>query len=98
MKISTILIAFSLMFAISCTNKKSESEHGHSHDTASHAHPQEGADANHGHEHAGDETSEGHQHDTHHEQEEFTVSRDSTKTENDSTQHTHEDGSLHHNH
>lgn len=31
MKISNILIALSIVFAVACSGKKSESDHGHSH-------------------------------------------------------------------
>lgn len=54
----------------------------------------------HGHEHNaqehGHEHGEGEQHE-HHEQEEFTISTDSVKIEKPAN-HTHEDGSEHHNH
>lgn len=87
MKISNILIALIIVFAAACSGKRSESDHGHEH----------GAEA---HEHDGseDEHEHGHAHDTLHEQEEFTIVGDSAEVVTDSTHHTHEDGSAHHNH
>ena len=38
-----------------------------------------------------------HAHDDHQQQEEFTVNEDSVEVVTDSTAHTHEDGSSHHN-
>ncbi|MCG8322963.1 MAG: hypothetical protein MI921_25910 [Cytophagales bacterium] len=75
-----------MLFTVACSNKKSARDHGHEHGTEEH-------------DHVHDKGAEGHGHDEsdHHEQEEFTVSGDSTKIDADST-HSHEDGSTHHNH
>jgi len=73
MKISNIVVALVIVFAVACTGKKTANEHGHEHDTEEHAH------------------------DDHQQQEEFTVNEDSVEVVTDSTTHTHEDGSSHHN-
>lgn len=88
MKILNILIALTMLFTVACSNKKSARDHGHEHGTEEHDHVHDEGAEGHGHDH--DESD-------HHEQEEFTVSGDSTKIDADST-HTHEDGSTHHNH
>ena len=90
MKILNILIALTMLFTVACSNKKSEPDHGHGHGHGTEEH---------GHSHDEDAEGHGHGHDesNHHEQEEFTVSGDSTKIDSGPT-HTHEDGSTHHNH
>ncbi|MEQ8712239.1 MAG: hypothetical protein RIC80_04440 [Cyclobacteriaceae bacterium] len=66
MKISNIILAFGLLFFAACGGKTTTEEHGHEHGPgADHSH---GADG-HSHE-AGDNT----------EQEEFTITSDTTKT------------------
>ncbi|MDH5474945.1 MAG: hypothetical protein OEX22_04580 [Cyclobacteriaceae bacterium] len=81
MKISNILIAFIILFSVSCITKN---EHGHDHGTESHDHHNEEDSMDHHHEQ--------------NKQEEFTIEEDSIQIENDSTYHTHEDGSKHHDH
>jgi len=52
MKISTILIALTLLFALACGNKKTD-DHGHEHGTDSHEHMEDGhshGDGDHTHE------------------------------------------------
>lgn len=84
MKISNLVIALVILFAVACTGEKTSNEHGHAHGTEEHEHGTEV----HGHDHD----------DHHHEQEEFTVNDDSVEVMTDSTTHSHEDSSLHHNH
>lgn len=89
MKISNILIVLTFVFAIACSGKKSDGEHVHSHDKTAEDHGHSHHEGEHGHSHA---------HDEHHKQEEFTISGDSVKAVPDSTHHTNEDASTHHNH
>jgi hypothetical protein len=87
MKISNILIALTIVFAVACSGKKSENDHGHEHGTEAHDHAPDANAEDHGHEH-----------DAHPEQEEFTIQGDSIQVTTDTTHHTHEDGSTHHDH
>lgn len=85
MKISRIIILFILLFSISCASNSSK-EHGHDHGTEGHEHSHEEGTEGHGHDH--DE-------DGRHEQEEFSVDRDSSHMENDSSHHMHENSDDH---
>lgn len=91
MKISNILIALSIVFAVACS-KKAENDHGHEHGTEAQEHAHDEIDNSHGHPH--EEGEEAHSH----EQEEFTLKGDSVDVKQDSTHHTHEDGSTHSRH
>ncbi|MEO9477898.1 MAG: hypothetical protein ABJG41_20310 [Cyclobacteriaceae bacterium] len=82
MKISNILIATLIIFSAACGTK---SDHGHEHSTEAHDHPH-------------DSETNAHDHEDHIEQEEFTVDGDSIEVMTDSTAHTHDDGSSHHDH
>ncbi|MEM0941520.1 MAG: hypothetical protein AAGI25_17295 [Bacteroidota bacterium] len=84
MKISIVFIISALSFFIACSDKKTESNRGHSHHTKSSAHSHDDGRDHDGatHEHAYDL-------DSHHEQEEFIANEDSTETESD--RYTHAD-------
>ena len=86
MKISYIIIAFVLLFSVSCASNPSK-EHGHDDGTGEYGHSHEEGTEGHGHDHDEDE---------HHEQEEFSVDGDSTHVKNDSSHHSHENGDDHH--
>lgn len=97
MKIFNILFALTLIFTAACSGNNSENKR--SHDTENnHAHPHDDTAEGHGHSHDDGDNSHSHPHDAHHEQEAFTISGDSSNVVSDSTHHTHEDGSTHHNH
>lgn len=84
MKITKMLIAFSLFFALSCSGNNAQEAQEHTH---------EGSEAAHSH----DDGSHTHDNEVPASQEEISVAGDTT-TVKAAEQHTHEDGSTHQNH
>lgn len=84
MNIRNITFVILILFATSCTSNSAQEDQGHEHGTE-HDHPHDAGATDHAHEEPL-------------EQEEFTVAPDSIESPSDADQHTHEDGSTHHDH
>ncbi|HEY9185779.1 MAG TPA: hypothetical protein VIM94_10680 [Salegentibacter sp.] len=93
MNIKNLFFAAILVFSFSACRETSNEDHGHEHEEGAEAHAHE--EEEHGHPHNEDGS---HMDENHMEQEEFKVGEDSLDTHEESNQHTHDDGTEHHDH
>lgn len=92
MKFRNLFFAAVLVSGFTACRETANEDHGHEHEegTEAHAHEEE---QEHSHNEDGSHTDEGHM-----EQEEFTVGEDSLQLQEESAEHTHDDGTEHKDH